>query len=159
MKRIFKVGDAYEMVRRFSADDVQKFADVSGDHNRVHFAATPPFPKPIAHGMLVGSMFSVMLGMSFLGQGSIYVSQNFQFTNPVFLDEQVTAKVLITSIRLKRDVPLITLKTVVVKEDGKIAINGDGCAYCPHLKGCAEEGTLQTDDSNAGPARSISSNL
>jgi acyl dehydratase len=137
--RIFKVGDAYELIRVFTAADVQKFAELSGDFNRVHFDAVycrehTPFGRPVVHGMLVGSLFSTIVGQLFLGPGSIYVAQSLNFKAPVFLDESVTARVEITNIAIRKDAAVVDLVTRVFKDNSKLVIDGQGRAFCPHLK-------------------------
>ena len=75
-------------VREFtlSADKVQAFADLVGDHNPVHldpeFAAATPFKQPICHGMLVAGLFSGCLVERF-GAGTIYLEQQILFQRPV----------------------------------------------------------------------------
>ena len=47
----------------FSQKDVEAFAQITGDNNPIHldtsYAAQTPFKKPIMHGFLGGSIFSI----------------------------------------------------------------------------------------------------
>ena len=56
-----KVDDTCEFAHQLTAEDVQKFADLSGDFNPLHveseFASKTDFHKPVAHGMLSASLF------------------------------------------------------------------------------------------------------
>jgi hypothetical protein len=60
------VGDAAEVTKTFRAADVRLFSELSLDTNPIHldsaYAATTRFGRPIAHGLLVASMFSGLLG-------------------------------------------------------------------------------------------------
>jgi acyl dehydratase len=52
------IGESYEAPgRRITASDVSVFAGLTGDHHPIHvdpvWAATGPFGKPIAHGLLI----------------------------------------------------------------------------------------------------------
>ena len=83
----FKVGDSDSITKRFSPEDVARFAEVSADANPIHLddaaAAESVFGQRVVHGMLVGSLFSALIGMQLPGKGSIYLGQNLSFKAPV----------------------------------------------------------------------------
>lgn len=85
------------------------------------------FGQPIVHGILCCSLFSMLLGSSI--PGSIYVSQSFQFKAPVFLNEAVTARIQVSSIRSA--VNVLVCRTTIIKPDGKIAIDGRAQVLLP----------------------------
>ena len=70
------VGQSAEAKRTVTADDIDRFAAVSGDNNPVHvddaYAAKTPFKTRIAHGMLAGAFISAVLGERLPGPGAIY---------------------------------------------------------------------------------------
>ncbi|WPD23023.1 MAG: MaoC family dehydratase [Candidatus Electrothrix scaldis] len=127
MKHTLQVGDKATLRKAFTASEVELFAQISGDDNPLHmnqeFAEKTPFGQPIVHGLLVASLFSGLLGGKFPGHGTIYLGQNISFKAPVFLNEVVEASVEI--IKIREDKPVITLKTLCVKDDGTIAIEGE----------------------------------
>lgn len=122
-----QVGQQAKISTCFSEEDVKKFAALSKDFNPVHldadFAAQTPFGKQIVHGALVSSLFSGLLGQELPGEGTIYLGQNTKFRKPVFIDQTITASVEISSIRA--DKPIITLKTEVRDEAGKLLVSGE----------------------------------
>ena len=136
MQKELKVGDTATLTRVFTDADVRQYADLSTDHNPVHldadYAASTQFGQRIVHGMLVGSLFSALLGEHLPGHGSIYMSQNLQFKAPVYLDTQVIAKVEITAIRDGK--PIVTVKTTCEDKDCKLLITGEAVLYVPWLK-------------------------
>ena len=75
-----KVGNSYIEKKRVSEKVVKSFAIASGDKNPIHldkkFAEKPIFKGRIAHGMLIVSFISSVIGNKFPGPGTIYVSQN-----------------------------------------------------------------------------------
>ena len=77
---------------------ILKFADCTGDKNPIHldseFAEKTFFKKKIAHGFLVGSLISNVIGNHFPGNGTIYLSQNMKFLLPVFINDIITVEVL-----------------------------------------------------------------
>lgn len=87
--------------------DIEKFADIIGDHNPAHmdadYAAKTLFGSRIAHGMLVGSLFSTIFGVILPGLGSIYTKQSLKFTKPVYPGDTITAKVIVKEINTERN--------------------------------------------------------
>ena len=136
MTKTLQIGDTATLTRVFTDEDVRLYADLSTDHNPVHldaeFAASTQFGQRIVHGMLVGSLFSALLGEQLPGHGSIYMSQNLQFKAPVYLNTEVIASVEITAIREGK--PIVSLKTTCVDKDGKLLITGESVMYVPWLK-------------------------
>lgn len=100
------VGMTASVSKVIDHDAIVAFAEVSGDHNRVHldedFAATTMFKTRIAHGMLSASLISTVIGMELPGQGTIYLSQTLNFRAPVKLGDTVTVTVEITEIDQRR---------------------------------------------------------
>lgn len=64
----------------FTQDEVNRFAEVTGDKNPVHtdaaYAAKTLFRKPVMHGMLGAALFSKVFGTLFPGEGTIYLKQS-----------------------------------------------------------------------------------
>jgi len=128
-----KVGDTADISKTFNKDDVYTFADISLDHNPLHFDASftekTVFGKPIVHGMLVASLISAILGNKLPGHGTIYLSQDIFFRNPVYIGETVTASVEVMEVREEKR--LATLKTLCRKDDGTLVI--EGSAFVKYL--------------------------
>ena len=66
------IGDVEEFQRRVTIEDIDKFTELSGDNNPLHndedYAKTTTFGSRIAHGMLVSSYFSTLVGMYLPGK-------------------------------------------------------------------------------------------
>jgi 3-hydroxybutyryl-CoA dehydratase len=112
--------------------DIKAFAGVSGDHNPVHvdseYAAGSRFGKRIAHGLMSAGFFSAIFGMRIPGPGCVYVSQHLNFLRPVYIDDTVTAEVIVTRVdQEKRRVFFDT--TCRVK--GKKVITGSAEIFIP----------------------------
>lgn len=125
MKKL-KVGDSAEITKAFLAEDVLKFASMSGDKNPIHFdseyAATTIFKKTIVQGVLVSSLFGGLLGSILPGSGTIYLGQDLKFLAPTFVGDSVRAIIEITSIR--KDKPIYTLSTKCYNSEGVLTIDG-----------------------------------
>lgn len=105
---------------------VEGFGKLVGDLNPLHFdeafARTTRFGRRIAHGMLSASLISAVIGNKLPGPGSIYISQSLQFTSPVYLGDEITAKVTVLTVR--DDKPIATLETICSKHDGTVVLKG-----------------------------------
>ena len=109
-----KLGMKASISKRITAQDVDAFAILSTDFNPLHMneeaAAKGIFKHRVAHGMLVASLFSAVLGTRLPGEGSIYLGQDLKFIAPVFLDDEITAEVEV--VELREDKHIVKLSTV-----------------------------------------------
>jgi len=100
------VGQSRSLTKRIDDDVVRAFAEVSEDRNPIHLdeaaGAASMFQQRIAHGMLVGSLFSALLGERLPGHGTIYLGQNLRFLAPVPLGADVTASVTVAEINAEK---------------------------------------------------------
>lgn len=120
------VGDQASFVKQITDSDIRLFAQVSGDFNPVHldedYAAKTMFKGRIAHGGLVSSLFSTVLGTQLPGEGTIYLDQSSHFVRPVYLNDTITANVEVSEIdQIKGQV---TLKTTAINQKGKPVVIG-----------------------------------
>ena len=126
-----KIGDTAARSKVITDADIRSFADLSGDKNPLHvdeeFAATTRFGRRIAHGMLSASLISAVLANDLPGQGSIYLGQKLQFVSPVFIGDEITARVTVTAIR--EDKPIATLETVCTNQRNEIVIKGEATVH------------------------------
>lgn len=86
--------------------DILMFSGVSGDTNPVHldeeFAGTTMFEGRIAHGILVASLISTVLGTRMPGPGAVYVSQTLKFMAPVRAGDTVRARVTVSEVDVEK---------------------------------------------------------
>ena len=92
---MIKTNETYTHSFKFSQDEVNRFAEVTGDKNPVHldaaYAAKTMFKRPIMHGMLSASLFSKVFGTLFPGEGTIYLKQSLSFLKPMYIDTDYEA--------------------------------------------------------------------
>ncbi|MBC7487102.1 MAG: MaoC family dehydratase [Cytophagaceae bacterium] len=120
-------GDFYSENFSYSMEDVKTFATISGDFNPIHideaYAANTVFKKPIVHGIFALSVFSKMIGMTFPGEGTVYMGQDVSFKRPVFVGKEYIAKVTISIVN--RDRHTATIATEILDaETKKICVVG-----------------------------------
>lgn len=125
------VGMTAVFTKTVTEEDIQLYADVSGDTNPVHmneqYARQTVFKGRIAHGMLSAGFISTVFGTKLPGPGCIYISQNLRFKAPVRIGDTVVAKVEVTELipERKRAVFRTTCTvgdTVVVDGDATIMV-------------------------------------
>jgi acyl dehydratase len=81
----FEVGQRASFTKTFTAEDVRRFIEITGDTNPLHvddgFASASRFGRRVLHGLLTASMFSTLVGMR-CGDGAIYRGQTIRFRKP-----------------------------------------------------------------------------
>ena len=126
------LGMTHETHHTITEDDIELFAQVSGDRNPLHmdeeFAKQTPFGQRIAHGALTASYISGILGNDLPGPGSIFVGLNMRFRRPVFIGSNVIVRVEVTEMQSRGN--RVTLK-VSCNVDGKAAISGEAIVMVP----------------------------
>jgi len=118
------VGDHVRFSKTLSAADVERFAEISGDTNRLHlddeFAQGSRFGRRIVHGTLVSGIISAALAR--LPGLTVYLSQELSYRGPVDVGDRVTAHCEVVE-QLKED--RFRLATAVDDGDGECVVEGD----------------------------------
>lgn len=95
------VGKVYQRTVSIDASMIAVFAEVSLDHNPIHFeqhaARQAGFKNQIAHGLLGVSLFSGIFGTKIDPKGLIYLTQSAQFLKPVYIGSDAVIEVKISS--------------------------------------------------------------
>jgi 3-oxoacyl-[acyl-carrier protein] reductase len=98
----FYVGQIAEITHDITLEDIERFAALTGDYNRLHvdpeFAATTSFKKPVAHGMLGASFISTIIGTKLPGDGALWFSQTLEFHLPVRIGDRLSIRAEILRI-------------------------------------------------------------
>ena len=126
------IGNQHEVVFAFNQEDVIQFSEITGDKNPIHlnerFAKNTIFKSRIAHGMLIASFISSVIGNKFPGNGTIYVSQDLKFKRPVKINDVVKIKIIVEKIILKKK--WCQLKTLCFVKN-KIVLEGTAVVIPP----------------------------
>ena len=107
------VGDTATCEWTVTAEQVDAFARFSLDTNPLHmsddFAREGGFSGRVAHGMLTLSAISRLIGTQLPGPGSLWMSQETNFAAPVFLNDQIQARVTVKTV--SRSAQVVVLQT------------------------------------------------
>ena len=121
----FVTGDSFSIRKEITEEEILSFADISGDHNPLHIdrdvAERSVFGKQVAHGALVSSYISAVIGMRLPGPGTIYLEQKCSFLKPVFIGDSIIVTVTIKEIDQNRNA---VLDTVVKNQNGVTVLEG-----------------------------------
>lgn len=126
------LGMSHETHHKITENDIQLFAEVSGDHNPLHmneeYASKTSFGQRIAHGALTASYISGILGNNLPGPGSIFTGLSMRFRRPVYIGSDVTVRAEVTELLERGN--RVTLKVACIV-DGKAAISGEAKVMVP----------------------------
>ena len=110
---------------------VAGFAELSGDYNPLHFdeefAAATRFGALVVQGGLTTGLLHALVAMDLPGPGTVFLSQNWKFTAPVFVEDTITAAVEVLSVHESK--PVTQLAVVVKRGDGEVVLEGDVWCY------------------------------
>lgn len=130
-----KVGDSATISKTITQEDIQQFADLTGDSNPVHvneeLAQKTRFKGRIAHGMWGASLISAVIGTKLPGPGTIYLGQTLSFKAPVYPGDTVTAKCTVKKVR--EDKSIITLDTKCENQKGDLIVDGEAVVLLEEL--------------------------
>lgn len=121
-----KTGDTFSEKVKFTQDQVNQFAEISGDRNPIHtdagYAAATAFGKPIIHGIFAASVFSKVFGTQWPGEGTIYMFQDLFFRAPAFVEIEYTAKFEVMEVNEEKHRGVI--QCTLEDPEGKLIITG-----------------------------------
>ena len=113
------------------ANFVQKFAEITGDYNPLHFeeafAAKTRFGRLIAQGGLATGLLHALVAMDLPGAGSVFVRQSWKFPKPVYIGDTITAVGSIKSVQAKRRMAEMEFR--VTNQVGDVVLEGEALVY------------------------------
>jgi acyl dehydratase len=99
------IGDRWQSEpRTIEIRDIEQFAQLTGDHDRLHtdeeFASQGPFGKPVAHGMLGMSILAGLSSTAPLVQTAALIEvRNWSFCKPIFPGDTVRAATEVVDLK------------------------------------------------------------
>ncbi len=125
------VGQKAARSKTVTMDDVKVFADLTGDFNPLHFdesfAAKTRFKRLIVQGGLTTGLLHALVAMDMPGPGTVFLSQNWNFTAPVFIGDTITAEAEV--LELHESKPVSKLKVTVTRQSGESVLEGEAWCY------------------------------
>lgn len=112
-------------------DHVKTFAALTGDYNPLHFdeafAARTKFKHLVVQGGLTTGLLHALVAMDMPGPGTVFLSQNWRFTSPVFIGDTITAEAEVVNVHQSK--PVTQLKIRVTRQNGETVLEGEAWCY------------------------------
>lgn len=128
-----KVGDSATFSKTLTEADAYQFSGIIGNFNPLHvnkeFCAKTKLGERVVPSILVASMVSKILGTQLPGNGTVHVSQDMDFIQPVFIGDTVSCKIEVTCVdgKAKR----VWFDVVCVNQKGEVVAKGETEAIPP----------------------------
>lgn len=120
------LGDRRSLRVQVEARSLDAFAGLTGDVNPLHadaaFARERGFLARVAHGMLVSSYFSTLVGTMLPGRDCLLQSAKFDYKRPVLEGEALELSVEV--VQKAEAVRVVVLDAKAVGPDGTLRVSG-----------------------------------
>lgn len=125
------VGQTARRSLTLTEQHVRTFAELTGDYNPLHFdhefATHTRFGSLVVQGGLTTGLLHALVAMDLPGPGSVFLSQNWKFTAPVYIGDTITAQAEVLSVHASK--PVTQLKCVVTRQTGETVLEGEAWCY------------------------------
>jgi acyl dehydratase len=133
------VGQKAQRTLTLTEGHVRTFAELTGDYNPLHFdeafAAATRFGRRVVQGGLTTGLLHALVAMDLPGPGTVFLSQNWKFTAPVFIGDTITAEAVVLSVHASK--PVTQLGVTVRRQEGEAVLEGE--AWCYTMRAEARE--------------------
>lgn len=125
------VGQTASRTVTLTRKHVKRFADLTGDYNPIHFdpefAAATKFGRMVVQGGLTTGLLNAIVATDLPGPGTVFMSQNWNFTAPVYIGDEITAEIRVKHVHESKPVTQISVR--IVRGDGVVVLEGEAWCY------------------------------
>ena len=125
------VGDRAQRSRSVSRQDIERFTEISGDRNPLHYdekaASGSHFGEIVVQGGVTTAILNAVVAEDLPGPGTVFLNVTWDFRAPVRPGDTITGEVEVVDVR--HDKPVTRLRTKVVRDDGVTAVEGTAVCY------------------------------
>ncbi len=125
------VGQKASRSLTLTAEQVEKYAEITGDYNPLHFdeafAAGTKFGKLVVQGGLTTGILNALVAMDMPGPGTVFLSHDFKFVAPVFIGDTITGEAEVLSVHASK--PVAQLKVTITRQTGETVLEGEAWCY------------------------------
>lgn len=131
MRLALEVGQKASRTTTVTEAHVRSYAEISGDYNPLHFdadfAARTRFGRLVAQGGLTTGVLHALVAQDLPGPGTVFLSQNWKFTAPVFIGDTIIGTAEVLSVHDSK--PVCQLRMTVARADGEVVLEGEAWCY------------------------------
>ena len=125
------VGQTATRSLTLTAQHVRTFAELTGDYNPLHFdtdfTSRTKFGRLVVQGGLTTGLLHALVAMDMPGPGTVFLSQNWKFTAPVYIDDTITAQAEVLSVHASK--PVTQLRILITRQTGETVLEGEAWCY------------------------------
>lgn len=125
------VGQTARRSLTLTAEHVATYGQLTGDHNPLYFdetfAAGTRFGRLVVQGGLTTGLLHALVAMDLPGPGTVFLSQQWKFTAPVYIGDTITAEAEVLSVHTIK--PVCQLKVRVTRQTGESVLEGEAWCY------------------------------
>jgi acyl dehydratase len=114
-----------------TAEHVRMYGQMTGDYNPLHFdeafAAGTKFGQLVVQGGLTTGLLHALVAMDMPGPGTVFLSQNWNFTAPVFIGDAITAEAEVMKVHDSK--PVCQLQVRISRQTGETVLEGEAWCY------------------------------
>lgn len=126
-----EVGQQASRTLTLTPDHVRRFAELTGDYNPLHFdeefASRTRFERLVVQGGLTTGLLHALVAMDMPGPGTVFLSQDWKFTAPVYIGDTITAEAEVLSVHESK--PVTRLAVLIRRDDGETVLEGEAWCY------------------------------
>ena len=125
------VGQKARRTLTLTAEHVATYARLTGDYNPLHFdeafTSRTRFKRLVVQGGLTTGLLHALVAMDLPGPGTVFLSQNWKFTAPVYIGDTITADAEVLSVHETK--PVCQLRIRVTRQTGETVLEGEAWCY------------------------------
>ena len=126
-----EVGQTATRSLTVTGDDVERYAQITGDRNPLHFdtsfAAATPFGKLVVQGGITAGILNALVAEDLPGPGTVFMSQQLEYVAPVFIGDTIEGRVEVLEVHEKK--PVTHLRVEVRRTDDQVVLKGEAWCY------------------------------
>jgi len=127
----WQVGQRATRRLTLTSEHVEQYARISGDRNPLHFdeafARGTRFGRLVVQGGLTTGLLHALAAMDLPGPGTVFMSNEWQFTAPVYVGDTIEAEGEIVEVHPHK--PVTKLQVRVTRQDGETVLRGHAWCY------------------------------
>jgi len=125
------IGATAELSRTIGPSDIDRFTQISGDRNPLHYdlaaAKASRFGEIVVQGGVTSAILNAVVAECLPGPGTVFLNVNWDFKAPVRPGDVITGRVEVLEART--DKPVTRLRTSVTRGDGTVVLDGTAVCY------------------------------